>query len=164
MSKQKLDKQILLDAIIDQFQAEFELLSRAARTTYEAATHEENRAENKYDTRGLEASYLAESQSKRARELQKTVNIYRSLKLRHFGAGEAIAMTALVTLGDGPEIRTYFIGPQGGGAQVTIEQTRVQVITPASPLGRSLLGLEMGDTVAVGPEGTQREFEIVLTC
>ncbi len=158
-----LDKQTLLNAIIDHFQAEFELLSRAARSTYEAATHEENRAENKYDTRGLEASYLAESQSKRARELQQTVNIYRSLKLRQFGEGQAIAMSALVTLENGQEKRTYFIGPQGGGARVTIGETPVQVITPASPLGRSLLNMEAGDTVEVGPPGSCREFEITST-
>ena len=39
--------------------AVLELLQRAAQTAYEAATHAENIAENKYDTLGLEASYLS---------------------------------------------------------------------------------------------------------
>ena len=37
----------------------------------EAATNEESKAENKYDTRGLEASYMAQAQSLRVSELKK---------------------------------------------------------------------------------------------
>src|SRR5690606_41710128 len=40
----------------------------AAQATREDATHEDNKAENKYDTRGLEASYLAEAQARQAEE------------------------------------------------------------------------------------------------
>ena len=53
-----MDKQSLHQALLMRLRADLELLERAAHTAREAATHEESKAENKYDTRGLEASYL----------------------------------------------------------------------------------------------------------
>lgn len=45
------------------------------------ATHEDTKAENKYDTHGLEASYLARAQSERVLDL-KTLRIRTSSLIR----------------------------------------------------------------------------------
>lgn len=54
-----MNKQDVLQRIIDKLNIDLDIAERAAQTAYETATHEENIAENKYDTLGLEASYLA---------------------------------------------------------------------------------------------------------
>lgn len=156
-----MDKVSLVQAIVQHFQRERDLLAKAAQATYEAATHEDNRAENKYDTRGLEASYLAESQSKRASDILQTVNIYKALAYKTFTEDEPIAMSALVTVKDKGEVRYYFLGPRGGGAAFEYEGKTITIITGASPLCRTLMGQEVGDVVEFGPRGASRELEIL---
>lgn len=154
------DKAKLVAAIVAFLQTEYEVLHRAAQATYEAATHEENKAENKYDTRGLEASYLAESQSKRAQELKQTVGMFKNLKLRNFNNEGPITLGALVELTRAEDVHYYFIGPKGGGTRIEFEDKQVLIITAASPLGSSLLKGEIGDDISIGIEPNRQTFEI----
>lgn len=123
----------------------------AARAAHEAATHEENIPDNKYDTLSLEASYVAQGQANRAQEIRHALHAYRSLELQCFGAGAAIRLTALVTLeGVDGSGKTFFIGPQEGGLKLEFEGEEVVVITPGSPLGQELIGKSEGDEVLIG--------------
>jgi hypothetical protein len=63
-----MNKRAVLKKIIAKLTGELEVYFRAAEYARAEATHEQNKAENKYDTRGLEASYLARGQSKQAAE------------------------------------------------------------------------------------------------
>ncbi len=63
-----MDKVTLLAQIVATLEHDVDVLRRAAQTAYETATAEENIAENKYDTLGLEASYLATGQARRTAE------------------------------------------------------------------------------------------------
>ena len=65
-----VNKQSLVKKIIARLTGELELYAKAAHAAHAEATHEQSKAENKYDTRGLEASYLARGQSKQAAELE----------------------------------------------------------------------------------------------
>lgn len=49
---------------------------KVARTAHAEATHEESRPEDKYDTRGLEAAYLASGQAKQAAEAKRAIAQY----------------------------------------------------------------------------------------
>ena len=62
----RVKKEAVVKKIIERLQADLELYFKAARAAHFEATHEQSKAENKYDTRGLEASYLARGQSKQA--------------------------------------------------------------------------------------------------
>lgn len=156
-----MDKQSLLDAIVKHFQHEYDVTVASAKHIYEAATHEDAKAENKYDTRALEASYLAESQSKRAMGIQQTINVYKALTVKNFADDETIALGALVYLEepDGGH-RYYFLGPRGGGTKVSFGELEVTILTGASPLGELLLGKEVGDEVAIGEREAPRTWEI----
>lgn len=156
-----MDKRSLLEAIAAHFEKEYNTVFKAALATYEAATHEENRAENKYDTRGLEASYLAESQSKRAQELKQAMQRYRDLKPVHFHEEDPIRQGALITLSSEKGEVAYFLGPVGGGTQITWGETTFTIITGASPLGRQLIDSEVGDVVTLHGAAAGRELEII---
>ena len=54
--------------IIAALTSELDGYKRSARSAHEEATSEQSKAENKYDTRGLEAAYLAGAQSRQAAE------------------------------------------------------------------------------------------------
>lgn len=158
-----MHKRELLEKIIAALAAEVELLTTAALATHAEATDDENKAEDKYDTRGLEASYLAHGQSKAAEEAAQAVAQFRALPVRDFTASEPISLGALVTLeARGAKPAHYLLGPRAGGTEVMCDGKTVMVITPQSPLGRQLVGKKQGDLLALDIGGRRTETKIVL--
>ena len=122
----------------------------AARVSAADATDEHNRAENKYDTRATEASYLAAGQGRKALETVEARKQFAALTAREFAPDEPVAPGALVELDDDGESLWYFLGPSAGGTEIEHEGREVLVITPASPLGQQLLGKHAGETLPGG--------------
>ncbi len=154
-----MNKPEIFAAIVRHLQAELSRLTEAALSTHAEATHEENKAEDKYDTRGLEASYLAHGQSKAAEEAAQAVAQFQALPLRVFNPGDPVSLGALVTI-EGKEASCYFIGPRAGGTEVKHDDIEVMVITPQSPLGRQLLGRKQGDQLVVDLGGRKTDCRI----
>lgn len=140
--------------IFEQFKTELEnnlkLAVQAAQNTYQDATHEDSKAENKYDTRGLEASYLAGAQAKRATELKEALTVITILKLREFSEDTPIAITALVELQSSEKNMWIFLVPKGGGQNINFEGHHIQTVTPESPLGANLVGKNLDDEITLG--------------
>ena len=156
-----MDKKRLVETIIAQLNADMAVAKAAALATYEAATHEESKPENEYDTRGLEASYLAGAQAKRIAEIEELLVICIHLNLKDFGPDDKINVTAVVELELNGKNNFYFIMPKGGGVSVSFDGKTVQIITANTPVGEALQDLKQGD-VAVVENGAQvREYEIV---
>jgi len=149
-------------AVVASLEADLAVLVAAAQAAHAAATHEECVADNKYDTLGLEASYIAQGQANRAQEIRVALESYRSLELRPFDETTPIRLTALVSLEeeDG-STRTVFLGPEAGGVKITVDGREVVVITPNSPLGRAILGKRCGDIFSRGTGGRAWECTIV---
>ena len=142
-----MDKSAIVSRIIEHLSTELGTVVEASRDAREAATHEDARAEDKYDTRATESSYLADGQARHAAELREAVQLYRTLPLRAFGEGEPIALAALVEVEQRNFRDLYFIGPRNGGITVEHEGAEIMVITSQSPLGRELLGRITGDRI-----------------
>lgn len=160
-----MDKERILKRIIASLAADLDVLARAARAAHAAATHEECVADNKYDTLGLEASYVAQGQANRAQEIKRALGAYRRLELQPFAPDAAIRLTALVSLeADDGSTRTVFLGPEAGGLKVAADGEEVIVITPGSPLGRALIGRRAGDRVEMPAGGAEKAYEIVEVC
>ena len=145
VSLDAMNKRALIKDIVAKLTSELELYFRAAQSSRAEASHEQNKPENKYDTRGLEASYLARGQSRQAAELETAIAEFEKLDARKFAAGEAIGMGALVELETGAETSFYFIGPRAGGMEVARDKQKVLIITPLSPLGAQLMDKKQGD-------------------
>jgi transcription elongation GreA/GreB family factor len=153
-----MNKQKLLALIIEKLEHEAENHAKAAMVAHADATEEESKSENKYDTRGLEASYLAGAQSRMLAESMQNIGVYKSLEIRNFSEDSTVALTALVELEADNNTRCfYFIGPNSGGVEVDIEGVNVMLITPSAPLGGRLMGKGIGDCVVMGA----REYEII---
>src|ERR1700733_3645525 len=104
----------LLEMIIHQLKSDLKAAIEAAVATYEAATHEESKPENQYDTRALEASYLAGAQSKRAGELEELLAICAQISRETLAAESPVQAGALVGLELNGQKKTVFILPKGG--------------------------------------------------
>ncbi|MGZ3689303.1 MAG: GreA/GreB family elongation factor [Bdellovibrionota bacterium] len=136
--------------IIERLEAELQTLLSAARAAHEAATHEESKPEDQYDTRGLEASYLAHAQSLRAEEIQRAIAYFKS----------SHELQLLTVESDGRQ-STYLVARAGGGISVNAGGKSVSVITPDSPLGSELTGRKAGDEFEVELRGSSRSYRVV---
>ncbi|MBS3186351.1 MULTISPECIES: GreA/GreB family elongation factor [unclassified Pseudomonas] len=148
-----MDKATLLSRIVTALETDMEVLRRAALTAYEAATAEENIAENKYDTLGLEASYLATGQARRTAEIRQALLTYQQLRLREYDPARGVQVSNLVTLEDDDGgRRLLFLGPEAAGLKIGEGDELVTVITPRSPLGQQLVGKKIDDEVKLGDQ------------
>ncbi|WP_122665793.1 GreA/GreB family elongation factor [Pseudomonas viridiflava] len=156
-----MNKQDVLQLIIDKLQVDLNIAQRAAQTAYETATHEENIAENKYDTLGLEASYLAAGQARRVEEIRLSLGLYQKLSLLPFSEARGIQSGDLITLENhlGAE-QHLFLGPDAAGLKIQYGEQTLTVITSRAPLGQMLLGKQPGDEVEINVNGSRQSFEV----
>lgn len=150
--------------------AECTVLSASVKAVVDAATNEESKAENQYDTRGLEASYLAGAQSERLAELHSMRLLLAAMPLQDFTHLDAIAAGAVVELDcDGTRSRCfllqhaagYTLQTAGDGQPGKTIRANITSITTQSPLGRALLGKMAGDFIEVTIAGRTKEYEIL---
>jgi hypothetical protein len=160
MKPSALDKTGVLKALRERLERDLAVATDAQRQTQSGATHEEAKPENDKDTRALEASYLARGQAQRVLELTQALANASALVLREFGPETPIAASALVALDDGSTTAHYFLSPVGGGMSLEVGGVVVRVLTPASPLGRALIGqIEGADIEVQTPQGL-RQYSI----
>lgn len=156
-----MNKKNLINKIVEQLCAGRELYSKVAQSSRAEATHEQNKAESKYDTRGLEDSYLARGQSRQLAETEQSIAQFQNLPLLEFGPQAPIQLGALVELRLKRTTFFYFIGPRAGGTEVELEGKEISVITPQSPLGQQLIGKKQGDRLKLNLGGSLNEYSIV---
>jgi len=107
----------------------------------------------------LLSSRVAQGQANRAQEIKQSIEIYKSLNLTV--DSEAIRVTSLVTIdADDGSSKTVFIGPVEGGMKITDDQIEIILITPASPLGKALIGKSLGDYIEIDTGSSRMEYEI----
>ena len=155
-----MNKPSLLKAFEAKIASDLKVLTQAALAARGAAIHAESKAEDQYDTRGLEASYLAGAQSKRAAELQELLDLFRYIDVKQFGPTTPISATAVFELGIEGKRSHYLLMPKGGGMSVPFEGKTILTVGPQSPLGEAILGRTLGDFVELVVQGASREGEI----
>ena len=155
-------KSKLIDLILKTLDSEVASLTLSAKAAHEAATHEESKAEDSHDTRGLEASYLAGAQQARIQTLLKVITFFQFFKIRDFQPTDPVSIGACIDLKlEGKEV-TYFLASHGGGMSVSLEGKSIQVITPQAPLGETLMDKFVGDTIEIESRNVIREYEVIL--
>jgi transcription elongation GreA/GreB family factor len=155
-----MNKSLLLDAIVGEITSTLNNSLAAAEEARATATNKENAAENKYDTLGLEAAYLAHGQSERVVQLEKDLAAYVALRKRLKDHAIVEVGSVLKLEHETGETRFLFIGPASGGLVVSLGGVSVIVITPGSPLGKALLGGVIDDDVSIGVAGSATKARI----
>jgi len=156
-----MKKTELIKAIVSNLSESLSVLEKAARASHAEATHESSRAEGKYDTRGLEAAYLAGGQARQAKELLDAIKLYETLPARDFATADRVDLTALVELETDGVKSFYFIGPKNGGLELEYQGKELMVITPQSPLGENLMGKKAGQRWTAKVGGSPLKYHIV---
>ncbi|CAM4177647.1 GreA/GreB family elongation factor [Vibrio neonatus] len=140
-----IDKEPLRQDLLQVLHAQRLNALKAADSAHGDATHEQSVAETQYDTVAIEAAYLAHGQSQRVADCDAMISCLNSLVLRDFDDLDEISLGAIVTLDNG---MTCWLLPVCGGFKV--DNDKLVVITPQSPLGQMINGAEVGDTLANG--------------
>ncbi len=153
-------KQDVIQKILDHLSDELDLYTRAARAAFAEATDEQSRSENKYDTRGLEASYLARGQARQVAEVEESLRQFKALGARVFGPHDAAAVGALVELEGRGGRAFYLLGPRAGGTEVVVDGHEVLVLTPESPLGAQLMGRCAGERIKITLAGVRQDHRV----
>jgi transcription elongation GreA/GreB family factor len=157
-----MDQCVLRQQVLERLAEDLLQAEQAVRVAHEAATHEENIAENKYDTLGLEAAYLAMGQARRAAAIRQVMASWRQFRPSPYDAGKGIQLGALVCLVDSDDKQQqFFLGPDGGSMTLFSGTELVHVISCEAPLGRAMLGKREGDEVSIQVTSIRQQFEVL---
>lgn len=160
-----MDKPQLHRLIVAALERDLAVAQRAAQTAYETATHEENIAENKYDTLGLEASYLATGQARRMAEIAQALSRLRELPVPNHQPARGIQLGDYIELETSEgQTRALFLGPDAAGLVVNAQGRAVTVITAHAPLGQALVGKQEGEEISVKVADKAQDYYITVVC
>ncbi len=143
-------KTTLLNNVIKHLYAELKNSELAAKNAHLAATDDQSVAETQYDTLAIEASYLAEGQSRRVDEIKESILLFEQLVNYVSQPCVQVKVGCLVQLEKDKLANAWFyIGPAAGGFTCNINEQTFTLITPMSPMGSALIDKEEGDEVTI---------------
>ncbi len=160
-----MDKGTLLAQLEDQLRAlarqAQDASVQAAQEARDGATEREKRADARV---AIEYASLAKGQSRRAERAFRELSALGGFRAEPLAKGAAACVGAIVEVedADSGEGRTFFLAPVGAGMTLTGPggDGVLTVVTPASPVGRAVLGRRLGDTIDVTVDGDVREWTI----
>jgi len=154
-----IDKEAILALIIQQLESDISISAQAVKMARDTATHKDCLGSSKYETMGLEASYLAQGQGTRLLELERSLAYFKQLTLQ---ASKSIELGAYITLNDEDDKQTnLWMAADAGGLKIQYHQQSITVITPKSPLGKAMLGKTMDDDFSLKIMGKENYFEVL---
>lgn len=165
-----LNKMYLIEQLAQRIRASEAVSTRAEQDAREAARSMATESEKKEDGRtAIEYGSLARGQAARARKAQEDLQalVAFSKALPRFTARSPVGPGAIVDVAvdgeRGSEERTFIMLPVGAGIELTGPggDGFLSVITPGSPVGRSLMGKRSGDLVEVTIRDETREWTIL---
>ncbi|MBL4574734.1 MAG: GreA/GreB family elongation factor [Opitutaceae bacterium] len=144
-----IDKTEIIRQICSAQEKELAIIENGARDSRDDAIHEESQPEDKYDTHHLEASYLAEGQSRLAIEMKEALTRLNSIEIKDLSSTDPISLGALVSLKSKGNLTHYFLSPAAGGLELSINGIEILIISPQSPIGQKMLGKTVNDEIEI---------------
>lgn len=172
MGGMPLDKMFFVSQLAQRIKESEEIAQRGEAEAREAARSSQTESEKKEDGRAaIEFGSLATGQGARVRKAREELSQLASFANRgvpKFQARTPVGLGAVVDVSiedDEGELneRTFIVLPVGAGTELSGPggDGFLSVITPASPVGKALIGKRAGDSVEVTIKGEPREWLIV---
>jgi len=158
-----MDKRLLVEQLAARIHESLAVARKAEQAAEAEAREGATPAEKREDARvALENQSLARGQAARADSARVALTALAAFRPRPLSAQSAIGLGAVVEVEDGEEGHTFFLAPVGAGIELSAPggDGFLSVVTPASPIGKAVLGRRTGDTVEVTVRGEAREWTI----
>ncbi len=133
--------------LIDKLAKKIAVLKSALADSEESASGAETKSEGKYDTRAIEAAYLAQAQAEQLSLAEESLGKFRRFVPPPYDLNDEIGPGALVEVEQDGEICFYFLAPTGGGLVTDYLGCEVTVVTPKSRMYQQLEERKLGDTL-----------------
>jgi transcription elongation GreA/GreB family factor len=157
------DRNTLIAGLRAGLKQQIDALARMIEASRDEATGSESKAENKYDTRATEASYLAAGQGRRLADLRQLAAWADTLTVAPLSR-VALGAVVQVRFEDESE-RWLMLAPQGGSEVAVTTRAGhplpIALVGASSPMGRALLGCLPGDAIEVPTPSGDREVEVL---
>jgi len=147
-----MNKEHVFDQLIQVLREEALHSVKASQDAAEYATDEESRAESKWDTQGLEASYLAAGQASQAKQWAEALNELQANREFLLQPKATVSPGALFACDLAGSEERFFFSSVAGGQVISISDKEVTVVTAQSPLAARLSGLKAGESFVL-PNG-----------
>ncbi|MGB0992267.1 MAG: hypothetical protein ACPG32_07330 [Akkermansiaceae bacterium] len=134
-----MDKLEILSRIADRLKEQLATLTKAAKETHDASTGDESKSEGKYDTRGLEASYLAEAQAEQSSHTAAALRAIETFTPEPHADGAPITLGSLVETESDGAIEHFYLLPSAGGIVITHQGDEITTLSPESPLYQEMI-------------------------
>lgn len=168
-------KRAFIETLVAQLQERIQGAHQAESRASEDAEAIGSEARRREDAKeaGLQARLAVGHRERRGQAVDDLTALLEFSKrsLRAFGRRDAVGLGALLDVAvespDGEEEeRSLFLLPVGAGAELSGPggDGFVTVATPASPIGRALLGARVDDTVEVVVAGRASEWTVLDLC
>ncbi len=153
-------KKEIIEKLIAKVKTELASLEEVSQAAVDFAPSGDLKSDGKYDTRGIEAGYLASAQQKRVEELKLELQMLEEIPLRDFGPADEVAVGALVQLDFKKILKRYFVCTTAGGTMINVNNESVLVISVFSPIGYAVLGHKIGDEFELETPNETRLYRV----
>ncbi|MDQ6953605.1 MAG: transcription elongation factor GreAB [Mariprofundaceae bacterium] len=152
-------KEDILKKIIAKLQSDIDISAQAVAMARDTATHQDCLGSSKYETMGLEASYLAQGQGTRLLELERSLAYFKQIHLHLF---TVISLNTYIILHDDDgSVKHFWLTADAGGLKISYNKKIITLITSKSPLGCQLLGKNVGDICELRIDKQCHNYEVV---
>ena len=158
-----MDKTFLVNQLVERLRESAAVARKAGQAAEDEARNGATPAEKRENARvTMEFAGLARGQKERAARAATELSTLETFRPPRLSTGGSIAIGAIVEVEDGAQGRTFFLAPVGAGVELSGPggDGFLSVVTPASPIGRAVLGRRVGDVVEVTVQGEPREWTI----
>jgi transcription elongation GreA/GreB family factor len=162
-----MERKQIFTQLEEEIKKEVKSFEDARDEAQEEANNHVGAMESRYDTFKEEAQYLVSAHESRIAQLSTDL---ANLKLFLSKMNSIVYSTTIqfgsivITEMANKQKNHYFFSPVGGGRKLTIEGTTMMVITPTSPLGKSLHKRKKGEQIVTtigGKELNQKIMEVL---
>ncbi len=153
----KVSRQELISCITEEVKSDVVLLEKSRSMAEMGATHGESKKEGKYDTRAVEASYLAEAQAVRLQELKQKLDGFLKEVSGYIDPSMVRVGCAVHLKSYSDQEKILFLSRNLGGYTFEVRTIKVAVVSVNSPVAKTFKDLSVGDVEVI--QGC--EWEIV---
>lgn len=154
-----IDKKLIINDLVARLQKELKEVEEAVASARELATHSESKQEGKYDTRSIEAGYLAGAQAKRAEEIKLDIQMLEDLDIE--SKADQLQLGSLGLIRHNKSEKFYFLSSTAGGTIIDVNGQGILIISVFSPIGDAAIGMKVGDSFEVETPRELREYEVL---